>query len=103
MSWGSKIAAMFRYLGFLGRPDEDGRGEDGRLRPPVLIRPDAAVGSDWAPTHRHRKGGLYRVLGQGVLEADRSAVVLYDDAQGTIWVRDAVEFEDGRFVPLEGG
>ena len=54
----------------------------------------------FVPTHRHRKGGLYRKLAEGVLEADRSAVVIYDDAEGTIWVRDAGEFGDGRFTPL---
>lgn len=55
----------------------------------------------WAPTHQHRKGGLYRVLAEGILETDRSAVVIYDDADGTVWVRPAAEFDDGRFAPLE--
>ena len=54
----------------------------------------------WTATHRHKKGGEYRVLGQGVLEADRSDVVIYDDADGTIWVRDAGEFHDGRFTKI---
>lgn len=54
----------------------------------------------WRPTHRHKKGGLYRVLGQAVLEADRSNVVVYDDVEGTVWVRPVMEFEDGRFTPL---
>ena len=58
------------------------------------------VPSDWAATHRHRKGGLYRVLGRGVLESDRSDVVIYDDADGTVWVRPTVEFDDGRFEPV---
>ena len=54
----------------------------------------------WKATHRHRKGGLYRVVGPAILEADRSAVVIYDDAEGTVWVRSADEFNDGRFTPL---
>ena len=54
----------------------------------------------WTPTHRHKKGGLYRVLGRAVLEADRSDVVVYDDAEGTVWVRPVDEFEDGRFSPV---
>ena len=54
----------------------------------------------WTATHRHRKGGLYRVLGRGVLETDRSEVVIYDDADGTVWVRSVIEFEDGRFSPI---
>lgn len=60
----------------------------------------AALKNDWAPTHRHRKGGLYRRVTTAVLEADRSDVVIYDDADGTIWVRPVAEFEDGRFTPL---
>lgn len=57
---------------------------------------------EWAPTHRHRKGGLYRVLCRGILEADRSDVVIYDDADGQVWVRPVDEFEDGRFVKIAG-
>ena len=52
---------------------------------------------DWQATHRHRKGGLYRVLSEGVWEPDRSTVVIYDDQDGTIWVRPKSQFEDGRF------
>lgn len=55
----------------------------------------------WQPTHRHRKGGLYRVLHEGVWEPDRSAVVIYDDADGQVWVRPRAEFDDGRFSPLD--
>ncbi len=54
----------------------------------------------WKATHRHRKGGLYRVVGPATLEVDRSDVIIYDDAEGTVWVRSAVEFNDGRFTPL---
>lgn len=54
----------------------------------------------WAPTHQHRKGGYYRVVGHAILEADRSPVTLYDDAEGTTWVRATEEFEDGRFRAL---
>ncbi len=54
----------------------------------------------WTATHRHKKGGLYRRIANAVLEADRSDVVIYDDPDGTIWVRARGEFEDGRFTPL---
>ena len=54
----------------------------------------------WAATHRHRKGGLYRLLCYGTNEADRTAVAIYDDVSGTVWVRPAAEFADGRFEPL---
>lgn len=54
----------------------------------------------WAPTHQHKKGGLYRVLGDAIWEPERTPVVIYDDADGTVWVRPAAEFDDGRFTPL---
>lgn len=55
---------------------------------------------DWHPTHRHRKGGLYRKLGEAIWEPERSLVVIYDDAAGQVWVRPKQEFEDGRFTPV---
>ena len=54
----------------------------------------------WQPTHRHHKGALYRVIGPAILEADQSNVMIYDDADGTVWVRPTDEFGDGRFSPL---
>lgn len=54
----------------------------------------------WAATHRHRKGGLYRLLQEGVYEPDRSPVAIYDDPDGTVWVRPLSEFMDGRFTPI---
>ncbi len=54
----------------------------------------------WQASHRHKKGGLYRVVGPAFLEADRSEAVIYDDAEGTVWVRAAAEFYDGRFTEL---
>lgn len=65
------------------------RGLIGRSSPPP-----------WVATHRHKKGGLYRMVGPAILEADRSDVVIYDDADGTVWVRSTDEFHDGRFTPL---
>ncbi|MCF2903407.1 hypothetical protein L0666_00265 [Octadecabacter sp. CECT 8868] len=66
---------------------------------PVQASPLARAG--WQPTHKHRKGGLYRLLSYGTYEADMSPVALYDDAVGTIWVRSKAEFDDGRFTPLK--
>jgi hypothetical protein len=54
----------------------------------------------WRATHCHRKGGRYRVLAEGLLEVDRTDVVIYDDAQGQVWVRPATEFWDGRFTAI---
>jgi len=56
--------------------------------------------ANWQPTHRHRKGGFYRVINAGLWEPDRSPVVIYDDAAGQVWVRPKEEFEDGRFTPI---
>ena len=58
------------------------------------------LSTPWTPTHRHKKGGLYRELGRGVLEADRSPAVIYDDAEGEVWIRTVAEFDDGRFTEL---
>ena len=55
---------------------------------------------NWRPTHRHHKGGLYRVLLDGIWEPDRSPVVIYEDETGQIWVRPEAEFHDGRFEAL---
>lgn len=61
----------------------------------------AGGATSFVPTHRHRKGGDYRFLATGIDEATREPVVIYDDADGTIWVRAKAEFEDGRFTPLK--
>lgn len=55
----------------------------------------------WFPTHRHRKGGLYRVILEGIWEPARSEVVIYDDRDGAVWVRPKAEFYDGRFEAIE--
>lgn len=54
----------------------------------------------WVATHQHRKGNYYRVLTRGLYEANMMPVVIYDDAEGRVWVRPAVEFDDGRFKPV---
>ncbi len=54
----------------------------------------------WRATHRHKKGGAYRYLYEGFLESDRSAIVVYDDPDGNVWVRSTHEFFDGRFTPI---
>jgi len=43
---------------------------------------------------------MYRYLHEGILEADLSAVVIYDDQDGKVWVRPKGEFYDGRFSRL---
>ena len=46
----------------------------------VLKATDGGKGNRrWQPTHKHYKGGLYREIARGQLEADRTPVVIYDD------------------------
>lgn len=51
---------------------------------------------------RHVKsGGTYRVLAQAKIEHDLSNVIVYQsEKDGSVWVRPAMEFCDGRFEPL---
>jgi hypothetical protein len=67
------------------------------------VSPAEQPSAAWRPTHRHRSGGYYRLLTLGIYEADRSSVAIYDDATGTVWVRPAAEFNDGRFTPVLNG
>ena len=73
----------------------------GLTGPASSIPPPSPLAREgWHPTHRHKKGGLYRLISYGTDEATRASVAIYDDAVGTIWVRVAKEFDDGRFTPL---
>src|SRR5437879_3307311 len=47
----------------------------------------------WQPTHRHYKGGFYREIARGRLEADQTPVVIYDNQKGEIWARPANDFD----------
>jgi hypothetical protein len=47
----------------------------------------------WQPTHQHYKGGLYREIARGQLEADQTPVVIYDDQKGQVWVRPVKDFD----------
>lgn len=58
------------------------------------------IPNGWAPTHKHRKGGLYRVITEGINESDRTPVVVYEDQEGIVWVRPRDQFYDGRFETI---
>lgn len=62
---------------------------------------DAAEFSSWRATHRHRKGGLYRIIAHGLIESDKTPAVIYEAEDGTTWVRPKAEFFDGRFTPID--
>jgi hypothetical protein len=88
--------------GLIGMTGQDKPLETSRWPDLGAMRSSPADGDGpaWQPTHRHRKGGLYRLLDYGTNEADRTPVVIYDDSDGTLWVRSVAEFNDGRFVAL---
>lgn len=66
----------------------------------------------WKATHRHYKGGLYRVIGEAVHTETSAFLTIYDNEQGNIFARPQGMFygtiEDGtpRFrslLPKEAG
>lgn len=49
---------------------------------------------------RHKKGGLYVILGHGLHSDDLTPMVIYRSTEHeTTWTRPASEFYDGRFRP----
>lgn len=53
------------------------------------------------PTHRHRKGGLYRLIARGRIEATLEPCAIYVSVtDDLVWVRPEAEFGDGRFTRL---
>jgi hypothetical protein len=54
-----------------------------------------------APTHRHRKGGLYRLIGYAHHTEEVAVVAVYADSDGVLWARPAEMFDDGRFQPVD--
>lgn len=65
----------------------------------ALLRRLSSPVEEWRPTHRHYKGGLYRVVARGKIEADLSPVVIYDNKQGETWVRPVRDFEEYLMSP----
>lgn len=77
---------------------EAGHAPDADMRFP---RESVLPGSSDQPTHRHRKGGLYRMLARGYLEETLAPCVIYQDfREGYVWVRPEENFMDGRFTAL---
>lgn len=67
-----------------------------------------AAGATPTSRVRHRKGGVYDVLGTGTIQwdtplEDMAQVVIYRAADGTLWARAHAEFFDGRFEVIEHG
>lgn len=53
------------------------------------------------PTHLHKKGRYYQVIGEGIIEESCTPAVIYKNDAGMTWIRPAKEFYDGRFTPIE--
>lgn len=54
-----------------------------------------------SPTHRHRKGGLYRLIARARIEATLEPCAVYVSVtDDLVWVRPEAEFGDGRFTRL---
>src|SRR6185369_1053880 len=68
---------------------------------------DGETKPTWQATHRHYKGGLYRVLFEAVHSETEQAMTIYETPDGRRWARPAAMFHellpDGRprFAPLD--
>lgn len=54
---------------------------------------------EFIPTHRHYKGGLYKVLHTGKMEHNLEEVVIYTGKEGDVWVRPLTVFNE-KFTAL---
>ena len=60
---------------------------------PVSIAEAEGMGG-WRPTHRHYKGGLYRVIARAKHTETREMLTIYDDGSGNIWARPSAVFDE---------
>ena len=67
----------------------------------IYLNRGSTVMDEFRATHRHRKGGLYQLLGYGRHTETDEAVAIYRSADGPLWVRPSDMFDDGRFQPVE--
>ena len=44
--------------------------------------------------YRHYKGGIYELIAEALLEADRTPVMVYRGQDGQVWVRPRAAFFD---------
>jgi hypothetical protein len=49
---------------------------------------------EWQPTHRHYKGGFYRVLFEVVNTETEEMMVVYETADGRKWARPSKMFHE---------
>ena len=64
-------------------------------------RLDESYAAQFKPTHLHKKGRYYQVIGEGIIEESCTPAVIYKNDAGMTWIRPSEEFYDGRFTPIE--
>jgi hypothetical protein len=84
-----------------------------QIRDRQLTKPrkagESRADDNWQPTHRHYKGGLYRVLFEAIHTETEEPMTVYQTPDGRNWVRPAAMFNDTlpdgrrRFTPLGAG
>lgn len=75
--------------------------EDGYSCIPAFAHPAPDASAIRAQRFQHQKGGTYLVRFEGLLEASKERMVVYQsEADGQVWIRPASEFYDGRFSAL---
>ena len=78
------------------------------IRAKQAAKPRGAGLAPWKPTHRHYKGGLYRLLFEAIHSETEEPMTIYQTPDGRAWARPAAMFHetlpDGRlrFAPIDG-
>ena len=54
------------------------------------------------PTHKHKRGGLYHLVGYSTHTETGALEAVYRDKDGELWHRPQAMFDDGRFEPMAG-
>lgn len=77
-----------------------------QIRTKQAAKPKGSALPEWKPTHRHYKGGLYRVLHEATHSETELAMTVYEGQDGRRWARPSEMFNedlpDGRrrFQPI---
>lgn len=88
-------AATIKKLGFFGARFT--RKEKIKM----VLESYERLDSEFKPTHLHKKGRYYQVVGEGIIEESCTPAVIYKNDAGMTWIRPSEEFYDGRFTPIE--
>ena len=67
----------------------------------AVFRQYAELDAAFEPTHKHKKGRFYQVIGEGYIEDTMVRADIYKNYLGILWIRPSEKFYDGRFTPVE--